>query len=101
MHIFKNLNLRRKAACKLCGNFLENHFRHLKLYSNWLEVVAIWPPSEKQKIEVHTFDRATLSGFSTWEFTTKGDLKPRKREDLYGKKMINASSWISGKIMFL
>ena len=36
---FKNLNLRRKTNRSFCRNFLENHFRHLKLYSNpssWL-----------------------------------------------------------------
>ena len=32
--IFKNLNLRRKAERNFRGNFLENCFRHLKLYSN-------------------------------------------------------------------
>ena len=30
--IFKNLNLRKKADRNLCGNFLNNHFRQLKLY---------------------------------------------------------------------
>ena len=30
--IFKNLNLRKKADRSLCGNFLNNHFRQLKLY---------------------------------------------------------------------
>ena len=37
--IFKNLNLRKKADRNFRGNFLKNHFRHLKLYSNspsWL-----------------------------------------------------------------
>ena len=36
---FKNLDLRRKADPNFCGYLLENHFRHLKLYSNppgWL-----------------------------------------------------------------
>ena len=32
--IFKNLNLRKKADRNFRGNFLKNHFRHLKLYSN-------------------------------------------------------------------
>ena len=38
-HIFKNLNLRKKADRNFCGTFLKNRFRHLKLYSNlpsWL-----------------------------------------------------------------
>ena len=37
--IFKNLNVRKKADRNFCGNFLQNHFKHLKLYSNspsWL-----------------------------------------------------------------
>ena len=37
--IFKNLNTRKKVNCNFRGNFLKNHFRHLKLYSNppsWL-----------------------------------------------------------------
>ena len=33
-HIFKNLNLRKKADRNFCGTFLKNRFRHLKLYSN-------------------------------------------------------------------
>ena len=36
---FKNRNLRRKADPNFRGNFLKNHFRHLKFYSNppgWL-----------------------------------------------------------------
>ena len=32
--IFKTLNLRRKADRNFRSNLLENHFRHLKLYSN-------------------------------------------------------------------
>ena len=32
--IFNNLNLRKKADCNFRGDLLENHFRHLKLYSN-------------------------------------------------------------------
>ena len=32
--ISKNLNLRKKADRSFCGNFLKNHFRDLKLYSN-------------------------------------------------------------------
>ena len=37
--IFRNLNLRKKPGRNLRGTFLENRFRHLKLYSNspsWL-----------------------------------------------------------------
>ena len=37
--IFKNLNLRKRANRNFHGNFLKNHFRHLKLHSNppsWL-----------------------------------------------------------------
>ena len=37
--IFKNLNLRKKAYGNFRGNFLKNHFRHVKFYSNppsWL-----------------------------------------------------------------
>ena len=37
--VFKNLNLRRKTNRSFCGNFFENHSRHLKLYSTpptWL-----------------------------------------------------------------
>ena len=32
--IFENLDLRRKADRDFCDNLLENHFRHLKLYSD-------------------------------------------------------------------
>ena len=67
--IFKNLNLRKKADRNFRRNFLKNRFRHLKLYLNpqadWLEVVVIWTPFERRKIEVHIFERANLSGFGT------------------------------------
>ena len=29
------------------------------------EVIVIWAPFERQKIEVHIFERANLSGFGT------------------------------------
>ena len=37
--IFKNLNLRRRSNCNVPGKLLQNHFRHLQLWSNpesWL-----------------------------------------------------------------
>ena len=67
--ISKNLNLRKKANRNFRRTFLKNRFRHLKFYSNpqvdWLEVVVIWTPFERRKIEVHIFERANLSGFGT------------------------------------
>ena len=33
----------------------------------------------KDKIEVHIFERANLSGFDTWKFTAKEDLNQRKQ----------------------
>ena len=82
--IFKNLNFKKKADRNFRGNFLKNHFRHLKLYSNlphadWPEVVAIQAPFERQKIEVHIVERANLSGFGTWKFTAKEDFNPQKQ----------------------
>ena len=52
-----------------CGK----HFRCLKLYSKLIgeELLIIILPFEKPNIEVHTFDRATLSDFAMREFTTK------------------------------
>ena len=46
---------------------------------DWLEVVAIWAPFERRKIEVQTFESANLSGFGTWNFTPKEDLIRRKQ----------------------
>ena len=74
----------KKADHNFCGNFFKNHFRHLKFcieipQTDWPEVVVIWAPFERQKIEVHIFERANLSGFATWKFTTKEDLNPRKQ----------------------
>ena len=80
--IFKNLNLRKKPNRNFRGTFLEKRFRHLKLYSNppdWPGLVIIWTPFEIQKIEVHLFEKANLSGFCTWNFTTKEDLNRRKQ----------------------
>ena len=39
----------------------------------------IWAPFERQKIEVHIFERARLSGFDTSKFTAKEDLNQRKQ----------------------
>ena len=47
--------------------------------ADWPEVVVIWAPFERQKIEVDIFERANLSGFGTWKFTGKEDLNPRKQ----------------------
>ena len=81
--IFKNLNLRKKVNCNFRGNFLKNHFRHLKLYSNppsWLaRSCFIWAPFERQNIEVHIFESANLSSVGTWKFTAKEDLNPQKQ----------------------
>ena len=81
--IFKSLNLRKKADRNFRSTFLKNHFRQLKLYqipqADWPGVVVIWAPFERQKIEVHIFERANLSGFGTWKFTAKEDLNRRKQ----------------------
>ena len=63
---FKNLNLRKKVDCKIS-------------HADWPEVVVIWAPFERQKIEVHIFERANLSGFGTWKFTTKENLNRQKQ----------------------
>ena len=68
--IFKILNLTKKSDRNFRGTFLKNHFRHLKLYSNPPGVVVIWAPFERQKI-VHIFERASLSGFGTWNSPPK------------------------------
>ena len=47
--------------------------------ADWPEVVVIWAPFERQKIEVDIFERANLSSFGTWKFTGKEDLNPRKQ----------------------
>ena len=36
-------------------------------------------PFERRKIEVHVFDRATLSRFAIREFTTKEDFNTKKQ----------------------
>ena len=43
------------------------------------EVVVVWAPIERQKIGVHIFERANLSGFAMWEFTAKEELNPQKQ----------------------
>ena len=65
--IFKILNLRKKADRNFRRTFLKNRFRHLNYIqipqADCPEVVVIWAPFERQKIEVHIFERANLSGF--------------------------------------
>ena len=52
-------------------------FMVIKIYQ--LEVDVIWAPFKRQKIEVHIFERANLSGFDTLKFPAKEDLNPRKK----------------------
>ena len=92
--IFKNLNLRKNANRNFRGNFLQNHFRYLKLQSN--------PPSWLARSRCHmstfwetkdcTFLRANLSGFSTWKFPAKEDLNPQKQVFL-----LNLGAWPAQK----
>ena len=74
-HIFKNLNLIKKGDRNFHGNSLKtilgtkNYIQILQV--DWLEGVVIWTPLERQKIEVHIFERPNLSCFDIWKFTTK------------------------------
>ena len=47
--------------------------------ADWPEVIVIWKPFERQKIEVHIFERANFSVLGTWKFTGKEDLNPQKQ----------------------
>ena len=67
-HIFKNLNLRKKADRNFCGTFLKNRYIQIP-QADWPRVIVIWAPFERQRIEVQIFERANLSGFGTWKFT--------------------------------
>ena len=60
--------------------------------TDWPEVVVIWAPFERQKIEVHIFERTNLSCFGTWKFTAKEDLNPRKQVFL-----LNSRLWLAHK----
>ena len=77
--------------------------------ADWSELVVIWAPFERQKIEAYIFERANLSGVGTVTFTSKEDLIPRKQVFLlnlrlwpvqktkmwsiiYGKKFISENS---------
>ena len=82
--IIKNRNMRKKKANRsFCNTFLENNFKHLKLYSNppsWLARSRCHVDTfKRQKIEVHIFERANLSDFGTWNLTTKEDLIRQKQ----------------------
>ena len=63
--------------------------------ADWPEVVIIWAPFERQKIEDQIFERANLSGFATWEFTAKEELNPRKQVFL-----LNLRLWTAQKPKF-
>ena len=47
---------------------------------------------ERQKTEVHSFERANLSGFAMWNFTVKEDLNPQKQVFL-----LNLRLWLAQK----
>ena len=50
-------------------------------YISYAMSMAIWSlsPFERQKIEVHIFERANLSCFGTWKFTAKENLNRQKQ----------------------
>ena len=77
--------------------------------ADWSELVVIWTPFERQKIESYIFERANLSGVGMVTFFSKEDLIPRKQVFLlnlrlwpvqrtkmwsiiYGKKFISENS---------
>ena len=43
----------------------------------------MWAPSERQKIEVHIFERVNLSGSGAWKFSVKEDLNQSKQVFLH------------------
>ena len=55
--------------------------------ADWSEVVVRWVPLERQKVEVHIFERSNLLGLATWKFTTKEDLNPRKQVFLHNLRL--------------
>ena len=75
---------------------LKIHFKHLKFYSNpqadWSDVVVIWAPFERHKVEVHAFVMANPSACSTWNLSTKEELNPQKQVFL-----LNLRHWFSQK----
>ena len=85
-HIFKNLNLRKKADYNFRGTFLRNRFSHQKLYSNltsWLarcrcHMGTFWKTKD-WSFERAIFERARPSCFGTWKFTTREDLNQPKQ----------------------
>ena len=80
--ILKNLNLRKKSRSQLSRHFPEKPFQAPKIQippADWQGLVVIWAPFERQKIEVHIFERANLSGFGMWKFTAKEDLNQQKQ----------------------
>ena len=80
--ISKNLNLKKKSRLQLSPHFPEKSFQAPKFIfrsPKLIEVVVIWAPFERRKIEVHIFERANHSGFGTWNFTTKEDLNWHKQ----------------------
>ena len=65
---------------QLSRHFPEKSFQAPKIpQADWPGGVVIWAPFERQKIGVHIFERANLSGFGSWKFTAKEDLNRRKQ----------------------
>ena len=81
--VFRNLDLKRKidhnfaAISRETISGTKNCIQILQ--ADWSEVVVIWAPFEGEKVKVHIFDMTNLAGFTTWEFTTKKELNPRKQ----------------------
>ena len=94
--IFKNLNLRKKADRNFRGNFLKNHFRHLKLYSNhpsWLArsryyMGTFW---KKKGWSSHVWEGQPFK-FCSWEFNAKEESKTGKQVFL-----LNLRVWTAQK----
>ena len=66
-----------ESQSQLLPHFPENYIQILQ--ADCLEVVFIWAPFERQKIEAHIIERTNLSGFGTWDFTAKEEINRRKQ----------------------
>ena len=55
-------------------------------------------PFERQKAEVHIFERANLLGSATWELTAKEDLNPQKQVFLINLRLKNLVYFLWEKV---
>ena len=86
--VYLRLSFYMRRKCQL--DYMQNYFQIAQ--TDWQEIVVTRASFERQKVEIHIFDRANIWCFPTWEFTTKEDLNLQKEVFLLNLRLTRPKS---------